>query len=314
MLPPIKRIVPRHELDYYGFSRILAKNCDLDYLPHPLISSWKHGWLPKFALKFKEQIAQEGNENSHIVANTQYQKEFLQNLGYSNVYSAGLPFCYSDKADLSKMTRSLLIVPCHTLQHIGFSSNLDDFFENSFEISKKFEHVAVLEHQDSDFSKYKKKFPALKTIKGASAHDINSLHRIRLIFGAFENMLTNGFGSHLIYGSLEGMKISIIDPFYSQSVESLKSHPWYLKNSHLFAISDLFSEKSIRKELPFFFKNILDQEVYYEWAYGESGQDQVLNKNDISDVLAWHGNKMFLRSSQYPKAFVKNLIKYKTEL
>ena len=313
-LPSIERFEPRHELDYYGFSRILALRNNLNSLPHPLISGWKHGWLPSYALRFKEQVVQDGGEKSYLIVNTQLQKSFLQDVGFENVLSGGLPFCYSSSAEVTKIQSSLLIVPCHTLLHIGFSSDLDDFFENALKIGADYGHVAVLEHQDSDFSIYKKRYTDVTFIKGASAYDVNSFARLRLIFGAFENMITNGTGSHLIYGSLEKMNISIIDPFYTQSTESLKKHPWYLKNSHLFSTSEFYTEQYTRKELPFFFNKITQQTNHYEWACKESGLDQVFETNEINKILGWKGTHMIPRITTHPKAFIKNMINYKTNL
>lgn len=310
-LPPIKIFTPRCELDYYGFSQHLSQKLNLRRTPFPLIADWKHGWLPSYSLKYVEQIAQGGDKKDHVVVSTMLQKQILQRNGFSHVTVGGLPYCYIPKLANEKIQNSLLIIPCHTLKHVGFSSDLKLFFENASTIAKDFEHVAVLEHQDSDFSLYKKEFPQLYFIKGASALDKNSLLRMKMIFSSFENIITNGIGSHLIYANIEYCKTSIITPYYHQSSESLINHPWYQKNSHLLEQHEIYNELNTKKNLPFLFTPIQIQKNYYKWAIDESGALEVMDNKLLIRTLGWTGIKMLSRFFLYPKSLIKNLINYK---
>lgn len=310
-LPSIVLSPPRSELDYYGFSQLLSKKLNLTTIPLPLIAGWKHGWMPSYSLKYVEQLVQHGNKKDHVVVSTSLQKKFLLQNGFNHASAGGLPYCYVPELVSDKIPNSLLIVPCHTLMHVGFSSDLELFFESASLVAQNYENVAVLEHLDSDFSPYKKMFPKLYFIKGASALDKNSLFRMKMIFSSFENVITNGIGSHLIYANLECCKTSIISPYYHQSNESLLKHPWYQKNSHLLEQSEIFNELNTKNYLPFLFNPIELQTNFYEWAVEESGALEIMNNEMLSRTLNWTGIKMFSRFYLYPKPLVKNLIHYK---
>lgn len=304
----IQKFPLRTEMDFYGFSSIVAKSLGLSYTPLPCIGSWKHGWAPQFSIKYPLHIAHWGSKtNQHVVQNL-WQERFLLEHGYKNVTAAGAPFCYLPEAIVSRIPRSLLIVPVHSLSHIKLEESFEAFFEEASLLSKKFSVAVVCLHQESvtdNILAVLRRYQ-LPYIVGASAHDGNSLLRMKTLFSQFECLITNQIGSHVPYFNLCGGRSSIVGPYYVFPANQLEKHEWFRKHPELIESAKLLTEENIRQQFPFLFMNIEKQVCHKEWAASELGQNLILPFEEIKELAGWSLMGGLKRLKTNPKQVLKN--------
>jgi hypothetical protein len=310
LLPTIQKYSLRNEMDFYGFSSLIANQLKFNYTPLPCISSWKHGWVPQASITYPLHIAHWGSRTNQHVVQTIWQEEFLKRHGYKNVKAAGAPFCYAPAVDVERIPSSLLVVPVHSLAHISLNEKFEAFFEEAAYIGKKFDTVVVCLHQESItenilqvLERYK-----LQYVLGASAHDGNSLLRMKTLFCQFESLITNQNGSHVPYFNLCGGKSAIVGPYYVFPTEQLEKHEWYKKHPELLEAAKFHSEENIRRHFPFLFVDIEKQICHQKWAASELGQELTLTSEEIETLVGWNFTGRINRFTSNPKESIKSFI------
>lgn len=269
-------ILCESESDFYGASFLinrLLKNS----LPRPLITkTLKHGWIPNRMVSHPKQIIHWGDENDlHLCFNNK-QKQFLKSKSYKNVHAIGAPFLYAYKLledeEISRESSSVLIMPAHTLKHVGGNTFYQNFFIDSInEASKVFARkIKVCIHQESECkeSDHFFKIRNIEVIKGARYDDSLTLLSQVKLFRRAEYLLTNSIGSHVLYALYCGCKVKIID-MERPKLEDLLKHEWYKSNKEV-AVANVDATNKLFDLYPEFrgewfsnqtLKSLIDEEI-----------------------------------------------------
>lgn len=309
-LPPIRPISLRNESDFYGFSLIVAEALGLERAPLSLNETWKHGWNAPESIRYPKQVVHWGHERDFHVVQNDFQRQFLVQQGYLNVVAAGAPFIYAESADRAKIPRSLLITPGHTLKHIPVTDNFEQFFSDLAPIRADFDEVLVCLHQESTSPEILETLRRhnLDYVLGASAHDGNSLKRVRAIFSRFESMVTNAMGSHVPYFNYCGGKTSILGPHFDFSRESLLKHDFYRDNPKILENALSWSDADVRKHYSFLYCDIREQVVHWDWAARELGHEYRRSWREAADLMGWNTGSRVRMISRHPRRALKSFL------
>lgn len=290
------QVMCEKEPDYYGntFNFNYLEN---NSLPRPLIAkTFKHGWIPDKMAKIPKQIVHWGGTDDLHVCFNKHQKKILQDHGFENVIAGGAPFLYADKALQSRRFQrkkeSLLIMPAHTLSHIGKPTFYSDFLELCLEeVRTKFKETAMCIHQESfcpetlAFSKANQ----IKLIRGARYDDSFSLLNQVRLFRTYEYMITNSMGSHVIYALYSGCKVKV-SHLEMTTLDQYFKHEWYRENPEVAETNFEWSQR-----LPKLYPYLIDN-----WACPESIQ------NEINDEIGFSSFQDLVSGKNVGKLFSSN--------
>lgn len=203
----------------YGADFVIKKYLECKNPPLSRVT-WAHGWAPDWQLYAPEFITGtkdtffEKHTYIHLVAK-KLQENSLKNYGYKNTFSVGLPYIYSDYSDLGREGDSCLFVPCHSTFFDNAFHFQDKVIENLIKLKKEYKYVYILMHPaDLKIGNYNKLLNNYNFIIGAHWQDSNALPRIKTIFNIFENVVTNGLGSHVFYSGFLNIKVKIIPELF----------------------------------------------------------------------------------------------------
>jgi len=286
-LPPIERIKLGSEVDFYGLSFIIANKLCLE-IPPMSSATWMHGWVFN-SLKYPEQIIWGDKKTQcHLVAKEEHAL-FLRQHGYKNVVAAGLPFMYADMNEIERNPNSLLVMPPHSLPQVDIRSPEKEYIDYISDFKTKFSKIVFCLHQSCVENNHwisnleKANIP---WVIGASADDKNSLFRMQTLFRSFEYMTTNNIGSHVLYASYCGCKVSIAGPETEMKREYFKNDEVYKKYPYLLDVN-LSSMKNALKQFPFLFVNP-DQAINYKkWANEEIGVKYRKDEHELRKLFGW---------------------------
>jgi len=233
----LTKIKCESETDFYGLSFILNKYFN-NHVPRPIKAhSFKHGWTANRITKFDKQIIMNGEKDkSHICFNN-YQKNILEKNNFSSIKACGAPYLYANELIKNKkpprISNSYLIMPAHTLAHIGGDVNSNSFFQKAVQIAKsdQFSTIAACLHRESINSQVINLLNSMKVclIKGAQYNRSLTLIEQATMYSQYEYVITNSLGSHILYALFSGCKVKIIDLFYF-NMNDLMKHEWYVQN------------------------------------------------------------------------------------
>ena len=203
---------------------MLAKDMGFFYTPRSF-ANWLHGWIwwPKPSIR--ELMFETKNLSlSHIVSSLD-QAISLAEEGFTEIYIGGLPFSYTQKIGIERISNSLLAIPPHSAESEKLSKKFIEYFDFLESKSRDFEIVAVSIHHFDYSEEIKLEIirRGLYPIHGAHPNEKNSLQRMRGIFELFENCTTNAMGSHFAYALFCGCRVSISGPLYEFSEDDFKT-------------------------------------------------------------------------------------------
>ena len=287
------KISLRNEVDRFGFSYVLAKKIGFN-LPPKSFACFAHGWVWRKDLKIEDFGYFHTPKNIPIVVATKTHKDFLTSSGFNRIYEGGLPFAYVERSNIKRKSRTLLIMPPHSMRFDGISidTKLLDYIES---IKSCFSEICFCLHYD-DYSDEEVtnilKKRNLNFILGADASDANSLLRMREIFDYFEYVTTTVIGSHVLYASFCNCKVSLLRNFhyiypktifknYSmiQSIAGLQER--YLNNFN--------NLTQLETDFPWLIVNHPDEAIEMtEWARQEIGFSNLLDNNLLIKILGWN--------------------------
>ena len=292
------------ETDFYGLSFVLNA-CFQKIIPRPLKAhSFKHGWSPIRTTKFSKQIVMhEKKERLHFCFNTSEKNLLIQN-GFQNVVPMGAPFLYATELTKDIQVRlipgSFLIMPGHTLSHVGGNTAPDIFFQNSYRIAKEkgATEIATCLHRESINDDLLKSLEPMniKVIKGAKHDRSISLLEQSLMYRKYEYMITNSIGSHVLYALHSGCKVKIIDTFIF-TFDELMKHPWYRENQDI-ARSNIENARNMLSIYPEFNRDWINPEDIRQLINEEIGwaeyqkslhhkSDQGIFSRSFLKILRW---------------------------
>lgn len=275
----------------YGANTIVKQYCNLNFTPYDIKGSWVHGCSFPWLRNNPETLilgSSEKFDNLNFVA-TKEDEIYLQKNGYKAI-AIGLPICYLNKFDYTRIRNSLLIMPAHSTHYVSVDSNKsNDYIDFIESISSPFDLINVCLHQEcinreiwiNEFKKIN-----IQYIVGANAYDLNSLQRIKALMSQFEFVTSNIIGSHIPYAAAFGAKVSISGPYFKQSKDNFLNDPFFKKRPHLIEYY-LDQESIVRKHYPFLFKhNPKDAKQHIEWGLEMIGYHNKITPNVMIDLFS----------------------------
>lgn len=297
ILPPVELIKIHGEADFYGISSLLAEKIGLPFVPFH-IASWKHGWL--YAdLKYVEQIIGNRRSENNVFVPLKQHQDFLKPRGITAT-AVGLPFLYVEDFDNLSVVRqknSLLVMPPHSIPTSSHTWNEEKYAQEINALKSDFDIIVVCLYQSciekglwiKAFEQYD-----IPWIIGARSDDKNSLIRMNRIFRSFEYMTTNSIGSHIVYASYCGCKVSIYGSYAEYSKDDYKEDALYKKYPFLLQHNLSYaSEKTVRSRYPFLFMEPKNAGIMIKWAEKELGKDNKVTPYKLAILLGWLPHTQF---------------------
>ncbi len=296
ILPKYEILSPLSEVDYYGFSSSIASNIGVKDLCYIKVN-WKHAWIYT-DLQYTEQLIVNSKAKINVVANLE-QKAFLKKHSIDALV-LGSPFAYVhdyDQEKIKRIPKSLLVMPPHSLPYTNHSFDENRYVKEIIELKEDFDFIAVCIHRscvnkDLWVKSFKKQ--GISIIVGADTLDKNGFLRMSRIFSSFEYMTTNTIGSHILYASYSGCKVSIYGTYIEYSKLDFVDDPFYNKRPYMLDYNlEQSSHQKIREKYQFFFISPIKSRQNIEWANNEIGKENMVTSFDIAKLFGIIGYKKY---------------------
>jgi len=185
---------------------------------------WQHGVNMPFEVDVGEKIVPKDVADLRRYLVARYDEAVVLRRYGKPAEAVGVPFVYLDTVPVSRIRKSLLVVPTHTLagQTVMDRSGFERYADEVLQYAARFEKVAVCVHaaclrNDLWVREFSER--GVEVLLGADHCDANSLVRVKTLFSTFEHVTSNGWGSHIAYALSCGANVSIFGtcPRYSAS-------------------------------------------------------------------------------------------------
>lgn len=290
LLPPVQKIRLISESCYYGATKVatqpLGSKCLTEGYP-----SWPHGWVGISPLRYPAQLSFSGGTNELLLVHTAEQREFMVRHGYSSVHAVGMPFCYARQllSNVERHEGSLLVMPPHASSFSAPSYDEKSYVESIKNLGNHFREIVICVTGDClRHNKWKHEFElaGFRVILGADIFDANALTRMATLFAAFETITTPSLGSHLVYASLSGCKISLWGPTLRHVRSEFIDEPYYQRFPEMLEYE--FSEEVLkyRSELETRFRcHPSEASTHIIWSLEQSGYHLTVNPSRMANLL-----------------------------
>ncbi len=279
----------------YGSDYIAARYCGFDKPPKETTGVWVHGWYPSNRnLVYPEQLF--GATISHLKTErywvaTKGQEGFLHSQGFPHARAIGLPIIYTADNRIERRKGSLLVMPVHSLGETKHKWDAESYVRTITNVRKHFQEIIICVsahcwkngHWVSEFQA-----GGFKVVQGADGADPWTLQKMRDLFGEFEFVTTNGFGSQLAYAACFGAKVCIFGNYAETSAEALSNVPFYRDNPHLLNLAlQYVCEGTIRRRFPELFCHPADAQSREAWGRAELGCDNKVSPREMKELFGW---------------------------
>src|SRR5262249_43052666 len=243
----------------YGAQFIAAKYCGF-VEPRWMNGEWQHGWHPvEHNIHPELVVVNTGNRRDRRGIDRFWvarrdQAAYLRLHGYKRVEGIGLPIVYLLHPEVERETRSLLVVPVHSMSYTTHSWDFDRYADEIAQIAGRFSRVVACVHPacfQKDYWVISFRNRGIPVISGAELTDRNSLLRMAVLLSRFEFMTTNGLGSHLVYAAYYGAKPSIFGSIASHAPTDFSEDLFYRNCPEILqATLEMLGEPHLRKTYP----------------------------------------------------------------
>jgi len=193
--------------DFYGASDLIFKD-----VRRPL--SYRGSWVHGIEYAFSNYIDAntilhyyEHNLPYHLVNNS-YTENIIKKEGYEGV-AVGIPYIYTDYKKETIRSIDRLYMPSHSIKGVC----LVDEYQNWFDIAHKNQCSAMcvtkVDFNNILDNRYLKN-RGVELIPGAAVNDRDSLIRMAQLFGQTIEVLSDSFGSHVVYAALSGASVRML--------------------------------------------------------------------------------------------------------
>ena len=220
------------EIEFYGAYKVILKHLGVTKILYPKrkMLNWSHGWYSDFFMDnakyaYMACCYKYYNEPGRFnFVTRKSQENFLKERGYQNTKAIGMPIVYIPKeSKVKRIPNSLLIMPGHSLESQKLETFEDEYVKLINSFKNDFAKVVVCIHpacikNNQWISTLKAE--SFEIVNGFELSNTNTFYGIRDLMSQFEFMTTNACGSHIMYASYFGCKVSIMgkEPTYSVSV------------------------------------------------------------------------------------------------
>jgi len=202
--------------DQYGALQTAAAYAGTSVSARRFNAVWQHGCFGPW-VEYSPELLTYSTPNARalpVFVAREEQAELLRRNGFGQAEAIGLPIVYAAEDPVQRWSRSLLVVPTHTLSGAGgIDRGLCERYAEEIDGARQaFDHVAVCIHPHcrknglwiDEFARR-----GIPIVDGAAPDDVNALARMRALFSQFETVTTNGWGSHVAYALAFGARVSI---------------------------------------------------------------------------------------------------------
>lgn len=262
-------------------------------------SVWQHGWLPPANNIDIDLVVGESGETSNLselvyFVARQDQVEVLRKAGIRQTFAVGLPFAYALKGQEVfpvRQPKSLLVMPSfHGLRFEPKQPHPDEDLITYLEKNRdSFETITVLMNCDEARTNRAAHWVSrgFSVETGGCENDPSSLRRLIRIFSTFETMVTNGFGSHIVYATASGCRVSIQPTDIGFSRTEYLSQTLYINRPEL-----IDKEKASLAETHRLFSSLglfadpADAPDLTDWGRKQIGYDNCLSPFELKRLIA----------------------------
>ena len=282
----------------YGGAQLVADK--LGMKSHPTVAvHWPHGWLFN-----DDYLLSTRGSDSITLEGTERQVELLHKKGVKSAIAVGLTFCYCDPdPETKRMPGTLLVMPGHGQVH-EFVEPPDEiaYLEYIKSISHNFSRVIFSQSMDmlaagrwvDNLDKYGFDF-----VVGAHGRDRHGYLRMRKLFDTVEYMTSNSIGSHILYASFCGTKVSLAGPYFTK-------YKFY---------EEMYNYDLIKQKFPWFFVEPQNAEQCVEWAKKEIGFYNKVSFEELAHLFGWdeelHKQQIYSLPTSMRLAALRNLLRIK---
>jgi FkbM family methyltransferase len=282
----------------YGADYVSARYCGFARPPKPPPGIWQHGWGER-DFEFDPAIVIGGWGSYESVKETESfwvarkdEEEYLRRCGYRRVKAIGLPIVYLlSHPHADRIPGSLLVMPAHSLDFTRHDWNFEEYADAIARIRDRFTDVVACVHpacwnRGYWVDAFRQRGIAL--IQGARGDDQNALTRLQRLLSRFEFVTTNGYGSHLVYASFLGAKVSVFGPYAKFEERDFANAAFFQECPHILRRSvNLMAEYTVRQRYPFFFCEPDRATDRQEWAAQEVGADCRVPPHELRRLFEW---------------------------
>jgi hypothetical protein len=284
-------------------------------------AEWQHGWQPIEKNIHPELVVggdgksfEKRKINTYFVARND-QVIYLKSQGYTNVHAIGMPIIYTKPMIQKRIPNSILYMPSHTIAESNpdLKKYLSDLKNYLKEIKKKFSIVVVCLHMNEINKKYYNEILnelEISFVAGADPLDANSLDRMGTLFSQFDFMTTDILGSHVVYASYYGCKVSVFGPKRTITKKELKNIKFYKNCQKCMKIdinwssnNFLLSKYSFFDIKPWFAQKKID------WARFQLGEQHKLSPEKMKNIMGLNLNSIIYTGFEKILGKVSNTIK-----
>lgn len=289
------------EIEFYGAYWVLKRHLRIKKLSYAMRKNlnWAHGWYSDFFMtNAKYPYMATCNNNYKEIGRFNFvtrktQEDFLKMHGYSNVKSIGMPIIYIPQKKIRQVQNSLLVMPGHSLESNKLTTFEEEYVELINSFRKEFKKITVCIHPACFINNhwvgtFKKN--GYKIIKGVKINDKKAFYKLQNMMSQFEYMTTNACGSHIMYASYFGSKVSIIgkEPVFKledlYNVDSWRNEPDKSPIEESFNIVHLANYKIHYPSL--FVDHPVNAILHKELADYELGVNNKITKQEFDEIAS----------------------------
>lgn len=273
----------------YGMYDVVAQYAGLQEAPFPQRrDDWIHGWVIKENNNNPKELtgrnSSSHNQSMKWWAWREDQATAMRTLGFKSVKAVGAPICYVKAPEhIERIPKSILIMPIHGDLSDQYNWNESKLAIYAAQLKRRFNYVAACIYpMDIAKGRWVKELNQanIPIISGALWCDGNALKRIAFLFSKFETIVSNGFGSHLLYPHLFGAR-SCIDITMDFKVHNTEDYP----------TENIYTRDKMHNLYPFLFCPPEDSTSHLDWARHELGWHKKLMPDEITQEFGWTDNQ-----------------------
>lgn len=281
----------------YGAYQLAAEYCGLSAPPPRPRHEWQHGWNPADTGDHAEIISGTDGLSRHrrirdsFLVAREDEEASLRRQGYRSVHAVGLPVVYQAPENVERRSGSLLVMPVHSLETTKHEWNFETYADEIEAIQTHFSQVVVCVSPSCFRRGYwvdafvRRRIPV---ISGADIFDANTYRRLACLFGHFEFMTTNGFGSHLVYAALFGAKPSIYGTIAPLAADDFKNDAFYKNNPETVRmVVEMNTPEALRRRFGELFLPPWTAPPRTEWGRFQTGMQCKRDPRELRHLLGW---------------------------
>jgi hypothetical protein len=226
------------EVEFYGAYNNLRKYLRIKKLKYEVRKNinWAHGWYSDFFIENSNEPYMACCNNNFRkterinLVTRKTQENFLRKHGFNNVKAVGMPIIYFPIKNYHQIGKALLVMPGHSLEGETVDTFEDEYVNLINSFRSDFKKITICVHPGCKSNGYwinTFKKHGYKVITGVGLSDLYAFQKLQKVMSEHEFMTTNCYGSHVMYASYFGSKVSIIgkEPKYNLN-DFLNDESW----------------------------------------------------------------------------------------